>query len=196
MAQTTKQLKQARKAEKRRDKKVYGKGEAGRRAKMAAQAKEAAKKKAARAQERAISSVESTEGASMKKYGASAKKLKREVKKTKSTSETGKQTVKNVFKKGDTFASKQTKKTTRKGPNSAEEARLGVVKKKTKQTAKMSGGTGANEGGKYKSKTKFVKDGKKATTKVVEKKKKGVKTRKEVVKSKGSRSVKKSKTKY
>ena len=63
MAQTTKQLKQARKAEKRRDKKVYGKGEAGRRAKMAAQAKEAAKKKAAREQERAISSVESTEGA-------------------------------------------------------------------------------------------------------------------------------------
>ncbi len=187
MAQTTKQLKQARKAEKRRDKKVYGKGEAGRRAKMAAQAKEAAKKKAARAQERAISSVESTEGASMKKYGASAKKLKREVKKTKSTSETGKQTVKNVFKKGDTFASKQTKKTTRKGPNSAEEARLGVVKKKTKQTAKMSGGTGANEGGKYKSKTKFVKDGKKATSKVVEKKNKGVKTRKETVKSGGKK---------
>ena len=119
-------------------------------------------------------------------------KKKREVKKTK----TSDASTKNVFKKGDKYASKQTKKTNQKGPKSAKEARLGVVKKKTKQTAKMSGKTGASEGGKYKSKTKFVKDGKKATAKVVEKKKKGVKTRKEVVKSKGSRSVKKTKSKY
>lgn len=68
--------KKARKAEKRRDKKQYGKGEAGRRAKMAAIAKDAAKKKAERAQARAISSVDtdtSTEGASMygKKHGSS-----------------------------------------------------------------------------------------------------------------------------
>ena len=65
--------KKAGKAEKRRDKKLYGKGEEGRRAKMAAQAQEAAKAKAARAQERAISSVDSTEGASMygKKHGSS-----------------------------------------------------------------------------------------------------------------------------
>lgn len=68
-----KDAKKARKAEKRRDKKQYGKGEAGRRAKMEALAKDAAKKKAARAAERAISSVESTEGASMygKKHGSS-----------------------------------------------------------------------------------------------------------------------------
>ena len=73
MAQTNKQLKQARKAEKRRDKKQYGKGEAGRRAKMEALAKEAAKNKAKRAAERTISSVESAEGASMygKKHGSS-----------------------------------------------------------------------------------------------------------------------------
>ena len=68
-----KEAKRARKAEKRRDKKIYGKGEAGRRAKMEALAKDAAKKKAARAAERAISSVESAEGASMygKKHGSS-----------------------------------------------------------------------------------------------------------------------------
>lgn len=68
-----KDAKRARKAEKRRDKKQYGKGEEGRRAKMEALAKDAAKKKAARAAERAISSVESTEGASMydKKHGSS-----------------------------------------------------------------------------------------------------------------------------
>ena len=65
-----KDAKRARKAEKRRDKKQYGKGEAGRRAKMEALAKDAAKKKAERAQERAISS---TEGSSMyaKKDGSS-----------------------------------------------------------------------------------------------------------------------------
>lgn len=65
-----KDAKRARKAEKRRDKKQYGKGEAGRRAKMEALAKDAAKKKAERAQERAISS---TEGPSMygKKHGSS-----------------------------------------------------------------------------------------------------------------------------
>jgi hypothetical protein len=68
-----KNAKRARKAEKRRDKKQYGKGEAGRRAKMEALAKDAAKKKAERAAERAISSVESAEGASMygKKHGSS-----------------------------------------------------------------------------------------------------------------------------
>lgn len=68
-----KDAKRARKAEKRRDKKQYGKGEEGRRAKMEALAKDAAKKKATRAAERAISSVESTEGASMygKKHGSS-----------------------------------------------------------------------------------------------------------------------------
>ena len=43
-----KSAKKARKAEKRRDKKQYGKGEAGRRAKMAAISKDAAKKKAKR----------------------------------------------------------------------------------------------------------------------------------------------------
>ena len=71
--QEIKNAKRARKAEKRRDKKQYGKGEEGRRAKMEALAKDAAKKKAARAAERAISSVESTEGASMygKKHGSS-----------------------------------------------------------------------------------------------------------------------------
>ncbi len=74
--QEIKDAKKARKAEKRRDKKQYGKGEAGRRAKMAAIAKDAAKKKAERAQARAISSVDtdtSTEGASMygKKHGSS-----------------------------------------------------------------------------------------------------------------------------
>lgn len=71
--QEIKNAKRARKAEKRRDKKQYGKGEAGRRAKMEALAKDAAKKKAARAAQRAISSVESTEGASMygKKHGSS-----------------------------------------------------------------------------------------------------------------------------
>jgi hypothetical protein len=68
-----KDAKRARKAEKRRDKKQYGKGEAGKRAKMEALAKDAAKKKAERAAERAISSVESAEGASMygKKHGSS-----------------------------------------------------------------------------------------------------------------------------
>ena len=109
--------------------------------------------------------------------------LKREVKKTKTSGGS----VKNVFKKGDKFASKQTKKTNQKGPKSAKEARLGVVKKKTKQTAKMSGKTGANEGGKYKSKTKFVKDGVKAKSKIKEKVKDGVKSRKEVVKSGGKK---------
>ena len=71
--QEIKNAKRARKAEKRRDKKQYGKGEEGRRAKMEALAKDAAKKKATRAAERAISSVESTEGASMygKKHGSS-----------------------------------------------------------------------------------------------------------------------------
>ncbi len=174
--------KKARKAEKRRDKKQYGKGEAGRRAKMAAIAKDAAKKKAERAQARAISSVDmdaSTEGAPMKKYGASAGKLKREVRKTK----TSDVSVKDKFKKGDKFASKQTKKTKQEGAKNLKEARLGVVKKKTKETTKMSGKTGANEGGKFKSKTKFEKDGKKGLVKVVEKKKKGVKTRKEVIKA-------------
>lgn len=109
--------------------------------------------------------------------------LKREVKKTKTSGGS----VKNVFKKGDKFASKQTKKTKQKGSKSAKEARLGVVKKKTKQTAKMSGKTGANEGGKYKSKTKFVKDGVKAKNKIKETVKDGVRSRKEVVKSGGEK---------
>ena len=117
-------------------------------------------------------------------------KLKRKVDKKEDSGES----TKNVFKKGDKFASKQVKKTKQEGASTKKEAELGVVSKKTKQTSKMDGETGANKGGKFKSKTKFEKDGKKATTKVVEKKKKGVKTRKEVVKVDGKK-VKKTKTK-
>jgi len=117
-------------------------------------------------------------------------KLKRKVEKTKDSEGS----VKNVFKKGDKFASKQVKKTKQKGANTRKEAELGVVSKKTKQTSKMDGEIGSNKGGKFKSKTKFEKDGKKATTKVVEKNKKGVKTRKEVVKVDGKK-IKKTKTK-
>ncbi len=183
LVEEAKQAKLARKGQKKIDRKKYGGGKKGKANKAADIARKAAASKMEEVGMGDSMDDTSMDGASMKKYGASAKKLKREVKKTKASGGS----VKNVFKKGDKFASKQTKKTKQKGPNSAEEARLGVVKKKTKQTAKMSGKTGANEGGKYKSKTKFVKDGVKAKSKIKEKVKDGVKSRKEVVKSGGEK---------
>ena len=70
-------------------------------------------------------------------------KLKRKVDKKEDSGES----TKNVFKKGDKFASKQVKKTKQEGASTKKEAELGVVSKKTKQTSKMDGETGANKGG-------------------------------------------------